>query len=74
VSPVCLCQSHHTDWGRPGYSHLGLEEGAVEQVLDIASGFAKLIERMRQQAEEEMYAASEWIKWLRYGMSLGVQV
>jgi len=46
-----------------------LEESAVEQVLDIASGFAKLIERMRQQAEEEMHAASEWIKWLRYGMS-----
>jgi len=44
---------------------------AVEQSLAVAVGFAKLIERMRQQAQEEMYAASEWIKWLKYGMSIG---
>lgn len=30
-------------------------------------GFAKLVERMRQQAEDEMYASAEWIKWLKFG-------
>lgn len=60
---------YSSDTCRAEYSHLGLQEAAVERVLDIASGFAKLIERIRQQAEEEMYAASEWIKWLRYGES-----
>ena len=53
---------------RSSYAKLGLHTDAVEQSLAVAVGFAKLIERMRQQAQEEMYAASEWIKWLRYGM------
>jgi hypothetical protein len=54
---------------RSSYAKLGLHTDAVEQSLAVAVGFAKLIERMRQQAQEEMYAASEWIKWLKYGMS-----
>jgi hypothetical protein len=51
------------------YANLGLKLEAVEQCLSVAIGFAKLVERMRQQAQEEMYAASEWIKWLKYGSS-----
>jgi hypothetical protein len=54
---------------RSSYAKLGLHTDAVEQSLAVAVGFAKLIERMRQQAQEEMYAASEWMKWLKYGMS-----
>jgi hypothetical protein len=54
---------------RSTYAKLGLHTDAVEQSLAVAVGFAKLIERMRQQAQEEMYAASEWMKWLKYGMS-----
>jgi hypothetical protein len=54
---------------RSSYAKLGLHTDAAEQSLAVAVGFAKLIERMRQQAQEEMYAASEWMKWLKYGMS-----
>jgi hypothetical protein len=52
---------------RTKYDHLGLEEEAVDRILAVSSGFAKLVERMRQKAEEEMYATLEWFKWLRYG-------
>jgi len=52
---------------RSSYSRLGLSPLAVKNNLGVAIGFAKLIERMRQQAQEEAYAASEWIKWLKYG-------
>jgi hypothetical protein len=55
---------------RSTYSHLGLDTDFVERTLAIAVGFAKLIERMRQQAQEELYAATEWMKWLRYGEHL----
>jgi hypothetical protein len=54
---------------RSSHSHLGIETDSVDHLLALASGFAKLIERMRQQAQQETYAASEWIKWLKYGMS-----
>jgi hypothetical protein len=57
---------------RSRYSTLGLQTDSVEQSLAVAVGFAKLIERMRQQAQEEMYAASEWIKWLKYGTFLSL--
>jgi len=67
VSFFTLCEPFLTD--RSSYGKLGLQTDAVEQSLAVAVGFAKLIERMRQQAQEEMYAASEWIKWLKYGMS-----
>ena len=52
---------------RSTYSHLGLDTQSVERTLAVAVGFAKLIERMRQQAQEEFYAATEWMKWLKYG-------
>lgn len=42
----------------------------IRRTLDVALGFAKLAETMRQQAEHELYASSEWFKWLKYGVSI----
>lgn len=59
--------------GSSSFSQLGLQTDSIEQSIAVAVGFAKLVERMRQQAQEEMYAASEWIKWLKYGMFPSLQ-
>lgn len=51
----------------PEFSHLELDENSIRATLDISLGLAKLVEQMRQLAEEEMYASAEWIKWLKFG-------
>lgn len=66
-SQVYVNHEDHVLIPRSTYSHLGLDTQSVERTLAVAVGFAKLIERMRQQAQEEFYAATEWMKWLKYG-------
>lgn len=52
------------------FSDLRLGSIEIRHTLDVALGFAKLSERMRQLAEHELYAGTEWFKWLKYGQLL----
>ncbi|WVF72936.1 hypothetical protein IAT40_007754 [Kwoniella sp. CBS 6097] len=45
---------------------LDLDEVAITSAIDLVLGFAKLVERMRRDAEHEMLAAAEFMKWLKY--------
>lgn len=40
---------------------------AIERCMDLVSGLGKLVEGMRVRAKHELMAASEFIKWLKYG-------
>lgn len=51
--------------GRP--HTVGLDETAVERAIDVACGFVKLAEQMRQDAMHETLASGEWMEWLKYG-------
>lgn len=42
---------------------------AIERSMDLVSGLGKLVEGMRVRAKHELMAASEFIKWLKYGQS-----
>ena len=53
---------------RPSYcQQLVLDVDSIKRAINTACGFAALMERMRQDAEHEMQAAAEWMKWLKYG-------
>jgi hypothetical protein len=39
----------------------------VKRAIDIACGFVKLAEQMRQDAMHETLASGEWMEWLKYG-------
>lgn len=45
----------------------GLDESAVQIAIDVACGFVKLAEQMRQDAMHETLASGEWMEWLKYG-------
>nr|XP_019010398.1 uncharacterized protein I206_04867 [Kwoniella pini CBS 10737]OCF49179.1 hypothetical protein I206_04867 [Kwoniella pini CBS 10737] len=55
-------------WSRtPRYqARIQLREDDVVKATDLVLGFAKLMEKMRRDAEHEMKAASEFMKWLKY--------
>ncbi|WWD19682.1 hypothetical protein CI109_104144 [Kwoniella shandongensis] len=55
-------------WARtPQFTdHLNLDEREVQRALDLVCGFAKLAEKMRRNAEHEMLAAAEFMKWVKY--------
>ena len=48
---------------------LHLEVSRIDAILDLVSGFALLVEQMRQSAVHETMAAQEFMEWLKYGMS-----
>ncbi|WVW86265.1 hypothetical protein I302_108307 [Kwoniella bestiolae CBS 10118] len=58
-------------WSRtPKYqSQLHLNESDITRSIDLVLGFAQLVDRMRRDAEHEMKAASEFMKWLKYDPS-----
>lgn len=43
---------------------------AIQRCMDLVSGLGKLVEGMRVHAKHELMAASEFIKWLKYGQSI----
>ncbi|WRT70155.1 uncharacterized protein IL334_007149 [Kwoniella shivajii] len=55
-------------WSRtPKYqTQLHLKEAEIGKAIDTVLGFAKLVERMRRDAEHEMAATAEFMKWLKY--------
>ncbi|OCF61367.1 hypothetical protein L486_01015 [Kwoniella mangroviensis CBS 10435] len=55
-------------WSRtPKYqTQLQLNENDISKAIDLVLGFAKLVEGMRRDAEHELKAASEFMKWLKY--------
>lgn len=46
---------------------LHLDPLAVEKAMNLALGLTKLSEKMRQEAEFESEASTEWFKWIKYG-------
>ncbi|OCF41363.1 hypothetical protein I317_04844 [Kwoniella heveanensis CBS 569] len=50
-------------------SQLNFDEAALSSAINRVLGFARLVERMRRDAEHEMLAAAEFMTWLRYDPS-----
>ncbi|KAK8853269.1 hypothetical protein IAR55_003972 [Kwoniella newhampshirensis] len=46
--------------------YLKLDEKVIQHALDVLCGFAKLAEQMRRNAEHELLAAAEFMKWVKY--------
>ncbi|WWC94956.1 hypothetical protein V866_001808 [Kwoniella sp. B9012] len=61
-------------WSRtPRYqTQLHLNENDISKAIDLVLGFAKLVEGMRRDAEHELKAASEFMKWLKYEIARAV--
>ncbi|WVR07625.1 hypothetical protein IAU60_004667 [Kwoniella sp. DSM 27419] len=60
-------------WSRshsPRYqAALSMDQPSIDRAIDLVLGFGQLAERMRRDAEHEMAAAGEFMKWLRYDAS-----
>ncbi|WWC91790.1 uncharacterized protein L201_006737 [Kwoniella dendrophila CBS 6074] len=55
-------------WSRtPKYqTKLHIHKKDITKAIDLVLGFAKLVDQMRRDAEHEMKAAAEFMKWLKY--------
>nr|XP_018260797.1 uncharacterized protein I303_06513 [Kwoniella dejecticola CBS 10117]OBR82955.1 hypothetical protein I303_06513 [Kwoniella dejecticola CBS 10117] len=72
VERLVLLLEEMRGWSRTsvGYqAQLNLQEQEISSAIDLVLGFGKLMEKMRRDAEHEMKAAAEFMKWLKYDTS-----
>ncbi|KAK4687139.1 hypothetical protein P7C73_g2981, partial [Tremellales sp. Uapishka_1] len=65
VERLVLLVEELRGWAKAS-TRLNLDGAKIDRILDISCGLASLVESIRQIAEHESHAATEWIKWLKY--------